>query len=175
MSNTPTEKLLQNLTILIADSNNFMRRTTRTMLTVLGARSVIEAADGLVALEQIRVCNPDVMLLDWDLRVLNGMEIMRIIRSPGVFPYPNLPAIMLANVAKRSHVLEAMSIGVHEFIARPASPKTLCDRLMSAMIKARPMMTIGSPDAAKYNDTPRSRAHALPYHEPAPLKLEYDA
>jgi two-component system, chemotaxis family, chemotaxis protein CheY len=64
MSNTPTEKQLQNLTILIADSNSYMRRTTRTMLTVLGARSVIEAADGPVALEQIRACNPDVMLLD---------------------------------------------------------------------------------------------------------------
>jgi two-component system, chemotaxis family, chemotaxis protein CheY len=103
------------------------------------------------------------------------MEVMRIIRSPGVFPYPNLPTIMLANVAKRSHVLEAMRVGVHEFIARPASTKTLCDRLISAMIKSRPMMNFGSPDAAKYNDTPRSSAPALTYHEPVTSKLECDA
>jgi two-component system, chemotaxis family, chemotaxis protein CheY len=143
MTNTPIEKLLQDLIILIVDSNGYMRRTTRTMLMNLGARSVIEAADGLAALEQIRTCNPDVMLLDWDLPVLNGMEVMRIVRSPGMFPRPNLPTIMLANIAKRSHVLEAMRVGVHEFIVKPTSPKALCDRLMAVMIKPRAMMKIG--------------------------------
>ena len=91
----PVEKLLQGLNILIVDGNHYMRRMTRTMLINLGAKSVIEAADGLAALEQIRTCDPDVMLLDWDMPVLNGMEVMHIVRSPGVFPRPNLPIIML--------------------------------------------------------------------------------
>ncbi|MEI9805758.1 MAG: response regulator [Pseudolabrys sp.] len=56
------------------------------MLTNLGAKSVIEATDGLAALEQIRICDPDIMLLDWDMPVLNGMEVMHIVRSPGVLP-----------------------------------------------------------------------------------------
>jgi len=143
MSNSPTEKLLQNLTILIVDSNGYMRRTTRMMLVNLGVRSVIEAADGLAALEQIRNCNPDIMLLDWQVPVLNGPEVMRMLRSPGVFPSPNLPAIMLTYIAKRSHVIEAMRVGVHEFIIKPTSPKTLGDRLMSVVINPRPMMNIG--------------------------------
>ena len=45
------------------------------------------------------------MLLDWDMPVLNGMEVMRIVRSPGVFPRPNLPIIMLTNRAQRSSVI----------------------------------------------------------------------
>ena len=44
------------------------------------------------------------MLLDWDMPVLDGMEVMRIVRSPGVFPRPNLPIIMLTNRAQRSSV-----------------------------------------------------------------------
>ena len=95
MQNNPIEKLIQGLNILIVDGNAYMRRVTRMMLMNLGAKSVIEAADGLAALEQIRNCDPDVMLLDWDMPVLNGMEVMRIVRSPGVFPRPNLPIIML--------------------------------------------------------------------------------
>ena len=79
-------KLLQGLNILIVDGNHYMRRLTRTMLMNLGAKSVIEAGDGLAALEQIRNCDPDVMLLDWDMPVLSGMEVMHIVRSPGVFP-----------------------------------------------------------------------------------------
>jgi len=64
MPNKPIEKLLQGLNILIVDGNAYMRRLTRTMLVNLGAKLVIEAADGLAALEQIRSCDPDVMLLD---------------------------------------------------------------------------------------------------------------
>ena len=62
-----------------------MRRLTRTMLMNLGAKSVMEAGDGLAALEAIRTGDPDVMFLDWDMPILNGMEVMRIVRSPGVF------------------------------------------------------------------------------------------
>ncbi len=62
------EPLTQSLDILIADSNAFMRRLTRTMLMNLGAKSVTEAADGLGALEAIRICDPDVVLLDGTCR-----------------------------------------------------------------------------------------------------------
>ena len=113
------------------------------MLINLGARSVIEAADGVAALEQIHTCNPNVMLLDWEMPVLNGMEVMRIVRSPGVFPRPNLPTIMLTNRAKHSDVVDALRVGVHEFLLKPTSPKALCDRLLSVMIKPRPMINVG--------------------------------
>ena len=114
------------------------------MLMNLGAKSVIEAVDGLAALEAIRTCDPDVMLLDWDMPVLNGMEVMHIVRSPGVFPRPNLPIIMLTNRARRASVVEAMRAGVHEFLLKPTSPKALHDRLISIVIKPRPMMQFGN-------------------------------
>ena len=102
MHDTFIDKELQRLNILIVDSNHYMRRITRMMLTNLGAKPVIEASDGLAALESIRTCDPDVMLLDWDMPVLNGMEVMRIVRSPDVFPRPNIPIIMLTNRGHRS-------------------------------------------------------------------------
>ena len=102
-----------------------------------------EAPDGLSALEAIRTCDPDVMFLEWDMPVLDGMEVMRIVRSPGVFPRPNLPIIMLTHRAQRSAVLEALCNGAHEFLLKPTSPKALCDRLMSIVVKPRPMVKLG--------------------------------
>ena len=64
--NSALETFVKDLAILVVDGNGYMRRTTRTMLMNLGARSVREAADGIAALEQIRTSNPDVMLIDWD-------------------------------------------------------------------------------------------------------------
>ncbi len=143
MNDETIEKLLQGLNILIVDGNHYMRRLTRTMLMNLGAKSVVEAADGLAALEQIRTCDPDVMFLDWDMPALDGMEVVRIIRSPGVFPRPNLPIIMLTNRAQRSSVMQALRAGVHEFLLKPTSPKALRDRLTSIAVKPRPMVRLG--------------------------------
>ena len=144
MANKQIEKMLQGLNILVVDDNAYMRRLTRTMLTNLGGRSVLEASDGLATLESIRTADPDVMLLDWDMPVLNGIEVLRIVRSPGVFPRPNLPVIMLTARAQRTHVNEALRAGANEFLLKPTSPKALCDRLISIVFKPRPMVTLGT-------------------------------
>src|SRR4029434_66585 len=125
MANKQIEKMLQGLNILVVDDNAYMRRLTRTMLTNLGGRSVLEASDGLAALESIRTADPDVMLLDWDMPVLNGIEVLRIVRSPGVFPRPNLPVIMLTARAQGAHVNEALRAGANEFLLKPTSPQAL--------------------------------------------------
>ena len=136
MANKQIEKMLQGLNILMVDDNAYMRRLTRMMLTNLGAKSVLEAPDGLAALEVIRTADPDVMLLDWDMPVLNGIEVLRIVRSPGVFPRPNLPVIMLTTRAQHAQVNEALSAGANEFLLKPTSPKALCDRLTVDRVQA---------------------------------------
>jgi two-component system, chemotaxis family, chemotaxis protein CheY len=137
------ESMIQGLNILVADRNQFMRRLTRGMLMNLGARVVVEAVDGLAALEAIRTCDPDVMFLDWDLPVLDGMEVIRIVRSPGVFPRPNLPIVMLTQRSERSCVMHALRAGVHEFLIKPTSPQALRDRLTSILLKPRAMVKLG--------------------------------
>ncbi len=143
MSAKQVEKLIDGLSILVVDENQYMRKLTRMMLMNIGARSVYEAADGLVALEAIRSANPDVVFLDWDTPVLSGPQIMHIVRSPGVFARPNLPIVMLTAHANRTRVYEAMRLGVHEFLIKPTSPRALRDRLLSILVKPRAMIQIG--------------------------------
>ena len=143
MSTTQVEKAIESLVVLIADSNAYTRRLTRMMLVNLGAKAIYEAADGVAALEAIRTISPDVMILEWDLPVLDGREVMRIVRSPGVFPKPNLPIIMLTDCGKRSRVHTALRLGVHEFLVKPISPKTLQQRLIGILFNPRPMVRAG--------------------------------
>jgi two-component system, chemotaxis family, chemotaxis protein CheY len=84
------------------------------------------------------------MLLDLDMPVLNGIEVLRIVRSPGVFPRPNLPVIMLTTRAQRSHVNEALRAGANEILLKPTSPKAPCDRLMSIAFEPRAMVKVGT-------------------------------
>ena len=166
MNKSPLESMIQGLNILVVDGNAYMRKVTRMMLINLGAKSVMEAADGLAALEQIRNCDPDVMLLDWDMPLLNGMEVVRIVRSPGVFPRPNLPSIMLTNQGHRSAVVQALHAGVNEFLVKPTSAKALHDRLSSIVANPRPMVQLG--DA--YVPQPRKMATGLELDPPETVR-----
>ena len=143
MASKQIEKAMEGIVVLVADSNPYMRRLTRMMLTNLGVKSIYEAGDGIATIDAIRTVNPDVMILEWELPVLDGREVMRIVRSPGVFPKPNLPVIMLSDRGLRSRVTTAIRLGVHEFLVKPISPKTLQQRLLGIMLRPRPMVRAG--------------------------------
>jgi len=143
MSAKELQKLIERLNIVVADQNQHTRKLTRMMLMNIGAKSIFEAADGLSALDVIRNVSPDIMLMDWDIPVLSGPQIMHIVRSPGVFSKPFLPIIMLTPRASRTRVNEAIRLGVHEVLTKPTSPKMLQDRLLSILVNPRPMVQIG--------------------------------
>ncbi len=163
MHKNTTETLLQGLDILIADSNAYMRRLTRNMLMTLGAQSVIEADDGVAALDAILTRNPDMVLLDADLPGYNGMDVARAVRTPGMSPRPHVPIIMLSGHANQSAVTEAVRAGVHEFLIKPMSPKALRDRLTSILMKPRPMTRSGD----FYGPEPRPRLDLTKIARPA--------
>ena len=137
------QKALEGLVVLVAEANPYLRRLTRMMLMNLGVKSIYESADGVAALDAIRAVNPDVMIVDWDMPVLDGREVMRIVRSPGVFPRANLPIIMLTDIGLQSRVTAAIRLGVHEFLVKPISPKTLQQRLIGIILNPRPMVRAG--------------------------------
>ena len=154
MASKNIERAIEGRVILIADNNAYTRKLTRMMLVNLGARAIYEAADGVAALDAIRTVSPDVMIMNWDMPVLDGPEVMRIVRSPGIFPKPNLPIIMLTDTGLRSRVTAAIKLGVHEFLVKPVSPKTLHQRLLGILLAPRPMVRAGR----YYIPLPRRRA-----------------
>ena len=134
---------IENLVILMADGNSYHRRIMRAMLVNSGAKSIYEVGDGVAALDAIRNVNPDVMILNWDLPGLDGPEVMRIVRSPEVFPKSNLPIVMVSDTGQRSRVISAIKLGVHEVLVRPISPKALQQRLFGIVLHPRPMVQAG--------------------------------
>ncbi len=132
------------MAVLVADGNAFTRRLTRQMLGTIGIKTIYESADGIAAINSIPALMPDILILDWNMPGLDGSEVMRIVRSPGVFPKANLPAIMLTDLGLESRVNAAMRLGVHEFLVKPISPKTLQQRLFGIVAKPRAMVRAGN-------------------------------
>src|SRR5579862_2573894 len=111
LSKKDVERLLKALRVLVVDDNPFMRRTVRTLLMNIGVKDVHEAVDGITGLQAIRSVMPDLVILDWEMPFLNGAELVRIVRSPGVFPMPDIPIIMLTGHCERWRVVEAVRLG----------------------------------------------------------------
>jgi CheY-like chemotaxis protein len=128
---------IQQLSVLVIDDNAFMRKIVRSLLLNIGVKKVYEAPDGLAGIEQVRALSPDVVVLDWEMPMLNGPEFIRIVRSPGVFPLPDIPIVLLTAHGERWRVNEALRLGVNEFLCKPVSAKALQDRLISILAKPR--------------------------------------
>ncbi len=126
--------------ILVVDDEHYMRKVVRTLLMSIGIRTIYEAADGPAGLELIRTMSPDIVILDWEMPTLDGPGFMRMVRSPETFPQPDIPVIMLTGHGERSRVVEAVQLGVNEFLLKPVSSKALQDRLVSVLAKPRPIV-----------------------------------
>jgi two-component system, chemotaxis family, chemotaxis protein CheY len=150
------EKLLGSIEILVIDDNQYMRKVVRNLLTSIGVKNVHEAVDGATGLEAIRLLAPSLVIVDWEMPLLNGAELVRIVRSPGVFPVPDVPIIMLTGHVERWRVIEASRLGVNEFLKKPVSGKTLLDRIVAIVNHPRAMVRLGD------------------YYGPEPRKLFYE-
>ncbi len=156
VSNNRVNKLIQSISVLIVEDNQYMRKVIRNILVNIGVKNIHEAGDGIAGLEAIRMFAPDLVLLDWEMPLLNGAELVRIVRSPGVFPVPDVPIIMLTGHVERWRVIEASRLGVNEFLKKPVSGKALLDRIVAILMQPRAMVQLGD------------------YYGPEPRKLFYE-
>jgi two-component system chemotaxis response regulator CheY len=134
---------VQSLAVLLVDDSAYMRKIIRNLLMNWGIKAVYEAGDGITALDAISDLAPDVVILDWEMPMLSGADTVRIVRSPGVFPTPDVPIIMLTGHREHWRVVEAMRLGVNEYLVKPVSAQALYDRLVSITALPRPVMQVG--------------------------------
>lgn len=129
---------IEALRVLVVDDDQYMRKVVRTMLNAIGVKTVFEANDGVSGLDAIRQHNPDLVIVDWEMPMIDGAQFVRMVRSPGEFPSPDIPIIMLSGHGDRWRVVEAARIGAHEYLLKPVSTKALHDRIVAILGRPRP-------------------------------------
>ena len=150
--------LMGAIKVLIVDDEHYTRKVIRTLLLAIGCTKIYEANDGQAGLDAIADIAPDVVQLDWEMPGMDGAEFVRRVRSPVSFPYPNVPLIMLSGHGERSRVMEAVRLGVHEFLLKPVSSGALRARIVSVLAKPRVMVRRGD----YYGPEPRKASSYKP-------------
>jgi two-component system, chemotaxis family, chemotaxis protein CheY len=160
MESTATRiaRQVERLKVLVVDDEPSMRKVARALLQSIGISDVAEAGDGQTGLEKICTRVPDIVILDWEMPGLNGPEFMRMVRNPASFPQPDVPIIMLTGYSERSRVIEAVRLGVNEYLLKPVSSTAMLARVVSILVKPRRMMRRGD----FYGPEPRKLATYKP-------------
>lgn len=121
------------------DDATATRRIVRSVLQSFGIRHIDEAGDGAEGLEILDRKGADVVMLDWEMPILNGLEFMRLVRNPS-HRHAFVPVIMMTAQKLRSRVAAARDAGVNEYVVKPFSARTLYDRILSVTVNPRPFI-----------------------------------
>ena len=126
------------LKILVVDDNAHMRKLVVTILQAFGVVQIQEAESGERAWALLRELNPDVLIVDWMMEGMSGLDLVQMVRTNPLSPNPFVPVIMLTGHTSLDHVRQARDAGINEFIAKPVSVKTLMSRLVAVIESPRP-------------------------------------
>ncbi|MFS0737059.1 response regulator [Sphingomonas sp. 1P06PA] len=113
-------------TCLVVDDSKVIRKVARHILETLDYR-VAEAGDGQEALTACSTATPDVILLDWNMPVMSGMDFLRALGESGISPRPKVVFCTTENGA--GHIRAAIEAGADEYVMKPFDRDTLQSKL----------------------------------------------
>ncbi len=109
--------------ILIVDDSATMRRIIRNNLKAMGYEAVVEAENGQSALARIASDGVDFVIADWAMPIMDGLELVRSIRSNP--RHATLPILMITAADQADDIVQAIQANVNGYIVKPFEPDTL--------------------------------------------------
>ncbi|MDR0689845.1 MAG: response regulator [Spirochaetaceae bacterium] len=120
-------------TILVVDDSRIMRNIVKNTFSLMKIPcQFVEAANGRDALQQVLSRKIDLVLLDWNMPQLSGIDFLKAIRAKE--EYKNLPVIMVTSEAARYNVIEALKSGATDYIIKPVNEKNFREKLSKITI-----------------------------------------
>jgi len=131
---------LPNKSVLIADDSAFIRSLVRKLLHSFGVGEILEADNGKSALTLIQQAKPHLLIADWEMGPIDGLQLVRFLRRSPHSPDPFIPIIVMTGFPSRERVLAARDSGANEFLVKPIAPSALASRLNALLAKPQPFI-----------------------------------
>jgi two-component system, chemotaxis family, chemotaxis protein CheY len=109
--------------VLVVDDYSTMRKIVRNVLGQIGFANVEEAGDGAAALQKLKTGGYDMVISDWNMEPMSGLELLKNVRADGALK--TVPFIMVTAEGKPENVVAAKEAGVNNYVVKPFSPEIL--------------------------------------------------
>ena len=149
------------LTILVVEDTAPMRKLMISVLETLGVGRVLTAENGERGFEVFKRENPDIVIADWHMTPMSGIELTHEIRSNMMSPNRMAPIVLVTGYSALNRVSEARDVGVTEFLVKPFSANDLAKRIAYVINKPRDFI-----DCKTYFGPDRRRRNTPDYRGP---------
>ena len=116
-----------NMKVLIVDDFATMRRIVKNILRQLGFTDISEADDGKAALQALKKEKFDLILSDWNMPEMPGIELLKAVRADDELK--DIPFLMVTAEAEKGNIVEAVKLGVSNYIVKPFTAETMSEKL----------------------------------------------
>lgn len=134
----------EKLNVLIVEDTLPMLKLVSSVLDTLGVGTIHTAANGEEGFEIFCSENPDIVITDWHMSPISGIELVEKIRNGANSPNKTVPIVMMTGFGAMPRVAEARDTGVTEFLVKPFSANDLARRI--AYVINKPRDFIETPD-----------------------------
>jgi two-component system chemotaxis response regulator CheY len=117
----------KNMKILVVDDFSTMRRIVKNILRQLNFVNIIEADDGSTALETLQREKIDLVVSDWNMPKMTGLELLKIMKADDALKL--IPFLMVTAEAQQENIIEAVKSGVSNYIVKPFTAETLGQKI----------------------------------------------
>jgi len=117
---------------LVVDDSAVMRKVLIGALSQVGITDVGQAADGKEAVAAVQTDDYALVLMDWNMPNMTGIEALREMRTGG----KTMPIIMVTTEAEKPRVIEALKAGANNYVIKPFQPQDIVSKIKDTMAKA---------------------------------------
>ena len=129
------DPVVANSCVLVVDDSRTLRRILVRELNSLGLTNIVEAGDGLEAIEVVKSKPIDLMLLDMEMPELDGLGVLQVLKSDET--YKQLPIIVISGADQFDKTIKCIEIGAEDYLPKPFDPILLRARIFSSLEKKR--------------------------------------
>jgi len=119
----------KNMNVLVVDDYQTMIRIISNLLKQLGFSNIDSAADGGEAFEKIKEKDYGLVISDWNMEPVTGLDLLKNVRGAG----NQVPFIMVTAESKTENVIAAKQAGVNNYIVKPFNAATLKTKMVSVL------------------------------------------
>jgi len=135
---------LSKIKVVVAEESPFIQRLLAAVLTGLRAPHPYAANTSDVAMRLVAEAEPDLIILDWDLKPMSGLEVLRALRNEKTSPNATIPVIMISGHCAIERVTASRDNGANEFMAKPITVDSLYRRIVALIERPRPFIRLES-------------------------------
>lgn len=129
------EDIIGKINILVVDDMEAIRSMINSCLKEIGADRVTMSCNGESAWEALKHTRIDLIICDWDMPELSGLELL--VRVRGSASHRHIPFLMLTGTTEKEKVMSAIEAGVNDYLAKPFQPKELEYRVIKLLRKVK--------------------------------------